>query len=178
WAAPKRLQMLPAAAPARRWWDSLLVPVVAFALASFAGAALLRIDWDAAGAWLAANAPAVVETATPRRFSECAGRHAPTCVIDGDTFRLAGETIRIADIDTPEVRDYRCSAEYALGDRATGRLVALLNAGPFTLRRIDRDRDVYGRSLRIVVRDGQSVGGMLVTEGLARAWDGARRGWC
>jgi len=177
-AAPKRLRVLPEAVPTRRWLDSLWVPVVAFVLASFAGAALLRIDWDAAPAWIAATAPAAVETATPRHFATCRTRSTPTCVVDGDTFRLDGDIIRIADIDTPEVRDYRCPAEKALGDRATTRLVALLNAGPFTLRRIDRDRDVYGRSLRIVVRDGQSVGGMLVTEGLARAWDGARRGWC
>ena len=177
WAAPKRLQVLPGAAP-RRWLDSLWLPVIAFALTSFAGGALLRLDRDAATDRAVATAPAIVEPATSRRFATCFSRHAPTCVVDGDTFRLDGDIIRIADIDTPEVRDHRCPAEKALGDRATRRLVSLLNAGPFTLRPIDRDRDRYGRRLRIVVRDGASVGGMLVAEGLARAWDGARRGWC
>src|SRR5690606_14444909 len=71
WAAPKRLRVLPGAAPERRWLDSLWVPVIAFALASFAGAALLRSDWDGMPAWVAATAPAVVEAATPRRFATC-----------------------------------------------------------------------------------------------------------
>lgn len=31
-----------------------------------------------------------------------------------------------------------------------------------------RDEDKYGRKLRIVMRDGESLGGALVDEGLAR----------
>ena len=42
----------------------------------------------------------------------------------------------------------------------------------------ERDRDRYGRLLRIVTRDGNSLGMTLVAEGHARAWDGARRPWC
>ena len=112
------------------------------------------------------------------RMPLCRLDNGPTCVIDGDTFRLAGETIRIADIDTPEVFSFGCAAEKALGDRATTRLGSLLNAGAFSLRSIDRDTDQYGRKLRIVVRDGASLGDTLVAEGLARRWDGARRPWC
>ncbi len=100
------------------------------------------------------------------------------CVVDGDTFRLRGRTYRIADIDTPETHEPRCAAEAALGARATRRLQALMNAGDFTLEPIERERDRYGRTLRVVTRAGRSVGGMLVAEGLARRWDGARRPWC
>ena len=35
-----------------------------------------------------------------------------------------------------------------------------------------------GRALRVVTRGGESIGGMLVAEGLARRWDGARHPWC
>ena len=53
----------------------------------------------------------------------------------------------------------------------------LVNDGAFALARWDgRDEDQYGRKLR--VRDGQSLGMVLVAEGLARPWDGARRSWC
>mgnify|MGYP000049760326 CR=1 FL=1 len=39
--------------------------------------------------------------------------------------------------------------------------------------------DRYGRKLRIVMRNGQSLGGVLVSEGLARNYEGGRRdGWC
>jgi len=54
----------------------------------------------------------------------------------------------------------------------------LINAGPFELVRYDRDEDQYGRKLRIIKRDGRSIGDTLIVEGLARRWDGARRSWC
>jgi micrococcal nuclease len=66
-----------------------------------------------------------------------------------------------------------------LAERATQRMGALLGAGPFELRPNPdgRDEDRYGRKLRIVTRDGRSLGGMLVAEGLARPWTGRRRSW-
>ena len=101
------------------------------------------------------------------------------CVVDGDTMWLAGAKIRIADIDAPEVTDPKCDYEKQLGDRATFRLLELLNAGPFEVRTSgDRQTDKYGRDLRILVRDGQSLGQQLVDEGLARAWAGRREPWC
>jgi endonuclease YncB( thermonuclease family) len=102
---------------------------------------------------------------------------APVDVIDGDTFDHGGMRIRIADIDTPEVRG-RCAFESALAARATARMSELLNAGPFELHRVDRDEDRYGRKLRIVTRGGRSLGDQLVAEGLARTWTGRRRPWC
>jgi endonuclease YncB( thermonuclease family) len=99
-------------------------------------------------------------------------------VVDGDTFWLAGTRIRIADINTPEVGSPGCAAEAALGRQATARLRELLNAGPFELVSIDREEDVYGRKLRIVTRDGSSIGDALVAEGLAHYWRGHQENWC
>lgn len=65
------------------------------------------------------------------------------------------------------------------GRRATERLWELVNAGPFEIVRAGaRDRDRCGRKLRLLVRNGRSLGDILVEEGLARRWDGARRNWC
>jgi endonuclease YncB( thermonuclease family) len=100
------------------------------------------------------------------------------CAVDGDTIWLKGVKIRIADIDAPETHDPRCASEKDLGDRATTRLHDLLESGPITLKPVDRDEDVYGRKLRIVVVNGTSVGDMLVSDGLARKWDGHRHPWC
>ena len=100
------------------------------------------------------------------------------CVVDGDTFWIAGEKVRIADIDTPETHPARCATEQELGDRATMRLRELLNAGPVTLAAIDRPTDRYGRRLAIVERNGESLGDTLIAEGLARRWEGRRRPWC
>jgi micrococcal nuclease len=107
------------------------------------------------------------------------GRTGTDCVLDGDTFRYRGDTIRIADIDAPETRDAKCPSERALGESAKSRLADLLGAAPFTLTGYgSRDRDRYGRALRVVHQDGRSVGSVLVSEGLARPWEGRRRPWC
>ena len=111
-------------------------------------------------------------------FSLCAEGPRTTCVVDGDTFWLAGEKIRIADINAPETHAAGCAAEQALGQRATKRLIDLLNAGPFVLDIEGRALDRYGRSLRIVRRGGKSLGAQLVSEGLAEPWRGKRSDWC
>jgi micrococcal nuclease len=111
-------------------------------------------------------------------FGLCSGPGRVTCVVDGDTFWYHGDKIRIADINAPEVSHPSCRYEAALGQRATERLLALLNQGPFTLQSIDRNHDKYGRLLRTVTRDGASVGGELVREGLAEKWKGYRGNWC
>ena len=112
------------------------------------------------------------------RFGLCHSGGGRDCVVDGDTFWFGGEKIRIADIDTPETHGPRCAEEAALGAEATQRMHALLNEGPFTLESADRDTDRYGRKLRIVTRGGDSLGGVLVDEGLARWYAGGRQGWC
>ena len=101
----------------------------------------------------------------------------PVRIIDGDTFEHRGERIRIADIDTPELSS-TCAAEVRLAQAAKARLRILLAEGPFELHRIQRDKDRFGRSLRVVVRGGRSVGDQLVSEGLARTWSGRREPWC
>jgi micrococcal nuclease len=58
------------------------------------------------------------------------------------------------------------------------RLLALLNAGPFALEQRGRAVDRYGRTLRIVIRDGRSLGDTLIAEGLAEPWRGRRSDWC
>lgn len=111
-------------------------------------------------------------------FALCAEGPRTTCVVDGDTFWLQGEKVRIADINAPETHAAGCPAERALGEASTRRLIALLNAGPFTLAIEGRASDRYGRSLRVVSRRGQSLGAQLVREGLAEPWRGRRSDWC
>jgi micrococcal nuclease len=111
-------------------------------------------------------------------FGLCHSGGGRDCVVDGDTFRLGGERIRIVDIDAPETHPPRCAEEARLGEAATLRLQALLNAGPVTLETRGRNTDRYGRKLRVVTRAGRSLGDQLVDEGLARPWTGRRRGWC
>jgi endonuclease YncB( thermonuclease family) len=113
------------------------------------------------------------------RFAACTFSLRDNCVVDGDTFYLGGEKIRIADIDAPETGGAQCAYESDLGARASLRLRELLNQGPFELHGYkSRDTDRYGRKLRVVVRDGKSLGDALIAEGLARRWNGRREPWC
>lgn len=110
----------------------------------------------------------------------------PVRVIDGDTVEVAGETIRLADIDTPEMPPRaRCDAEARLAELATARLRVLLAERPWRIeRQHKRDGtlrlDRYERTLAILAfsADGQSIGLALVGEGLAVAWEGRRHDWC
>lgn len=114
-----------------------------------------------------------------RPYTLCSGSVRTHCVVDGDTLWHEGVKIRVADIDAPEVSNPKCQSEAALGARATSRLLQLVNAGPFEISAWDsRDEDQYGRKLRVLVRDGRSIGDVLVSEGLARTWTGRRQPWC
>jgi len=118
-------------------------------------------------------------TAALDDFPVCTGAGQPDCVIDGDTIRYGGVRIRLEDIDAPEVFSPKCASEAALGQRATDRLEELINAGPFQVVQAGRrDEDHYGRKLRVLMRDGRSLGDILIAEGLARPWDGSRHSWC
>jgi len=138
--------------------------------------ALAIIGGSAAGYFVL---PQLQTGALSGAFTMCRQPPHSNCVIDGDTFYMGSQAIRVADIDTPETHPPRCEYEAELGQRATDRLLELLNVGPFTLQSVgDRDEDRYGRKLRIVVRDGGSLGDVLVSEGLARTWTGRREPWC
>lgn len=112
-------------------------------------------------------------------FKKCSGGHRVTCVVDGGTLWIDGTKIRVADIDAPETSEPKCASELALGNPATEWVIELVNQGPFELQaRPGRDTGRYGRALRVLVRNGRSLGDILVSEGLARTWTGRREPWC
>lgn len=74
------------------------------------------------------------------------------------TLWVNGTKIRVADIDTPEVSEPKCSRGKALGERAKARLIELVNAGPFEMRAWEgRDEDKYGRKLRVLIRNASQI---------------------
>lgn len=160
----------------RRAWQNLpLVPLLYGVLIVVAAASVRETG---VASFLLDPPSPIVGSVSPQSFGLCAGGVRKTCVVDGDTFWLDGTKIRIADINTPEVSDPQCSAEAALGRKASQRLAELLSGAPLDLRAADRDEDQYGRKLRVVERDGLSIGQLLVAEGLAHEWRGRRESWC
>lgn len=106
-----------------------------------------------------------------------------TSIYDGDTFRatirdwpaVIGRRVpvRIAGIDTPELRDKR-PAVRALALKAKQFSVQRLrSARHVELRNIRRDK--YFRLLGDVWVDGSNLGAMLIRAGLAKPYDGGTK---
>ncbi len=99
-------------------------------------------------------------------------------VIDGDTIRGNGETIRLRGFDTPETRFAKCEAERRLGNIAKRKLERLLASGRVQVKRLGY-KDRYGRTLASVYVDGVDVAEVMIGEEFARPYHGGpRRGWC
>jgi micrococcal nuclease len=98
--------------------------------------------------------------------------------IDGDTVKLGTQSLRLLNIDAPEVSRPDCEAEAERGRAATERLRALLSQGAVAILpngRLDR----FGRPLVRIAIDGRDAGDILIAEGLAKAWPvRGDPGWC
>ena len=99
----------------------------------------------------------------------------PTCVTDGDTFRINAERVRIENIDTPELQA-KCPDELRRAQAARDRLQVLLSSGEMVIDRNGTDRN--NRTLARVRVNGRDVGEALVREGHARPWTGRRQPRC
>ena len=112
-------------------------------------------------------------------FTSCGPGHGSACVIDGDTLKLGDRKIRIIGIDAPELMAPQCPAEEVLARKSADRLRELLNRGEFEMvaHRLQR-RDRHGRDLMVIQRNGQSIGAILIDEGLADRYLGSKRSWC
>ncbi len=119
------------------------------------------------------------------KFTRCGPQRAENCVVDGDTIKLGARAVRIIGIDAPEIHPARCPDEQAKGDASVELLLAMVNAGPFTLAGpYPPVHDQFGRELRHLLRaraDGsvQSIADDMVAAGLARPYlNGSRNPWC
>jgi endonuclease YncB( thermonuclease family) len=94
----------------------------------------------------------------------------PARVIDGDTIELAGQSLRLAGLDAPELNQTceRGALAYRCGETARDALRALARADALTCRIEGRDR--YGRGLARCEAGGVDLGASLVRRGLAVAY--------
>ena len=108
-------------------------------------------------------------------------------IYDGDSFRvningwpdIIGKSvpIRMLGVDTPEMRG-KCEAEKILARQAKQHTVALLRSGKM-IELKNTQRGKYFRILANVIIDGESLADSLLKNGLARRYDGGKRGgWC
>jgi endonuclease YncB( thermonuclease family) len=108
-------------------------------------------------------------------------------VIDGDTFEArvhvwpgldVNTKIRLRNIDAPELHA-RCTDEAAKAQAARAALETMLAAGPVTISRIGLDKFGGRVDALAATHDTPDISAALLTKGLARSYDGGRRGsWC
>jgi len=117
---------------------------------------------------------AVVALLRPLIEPKPANITASLTVVDGDSLRTADETIRILDIDAPELdqtcRDAR-DREWPCGRAARTRLIELTAKGEIACTSQGRDR--FGRLLATCKAKGiDDIGAVMVREGLAVSFGG------
>lgn len=106
-------------------------------------------------------------------------------IIDGDTFetnvkpfaKLSPIKARIVGIDTPEIRG-DCQIERELAQKAKDRLTELTKNKRVTYDAVYWDK--YGGRVNVIAFvGGKDIGKQLIQEGLARPYDGGKKGgWC
>lgn len=109
-------------------------------------------------------------------FPICKGGHRVTCVVDGDTFWLKGEKIRVEGYDSPEMGEPKCARPAAGAVEARSALAQLLNSGEVSLDRSGRDK--YGRTLARVSVDGVDITRAMISAGHGRRYSPGQKPWC
>ncbi|WP_425416422.1 thermonuclease family protein [Oricola indica] len=136
------------------------------------------VDHMTTSAYTPSAPPDFSATVAPRAMPICGVGRGVDCVVDGDTIWLAGEKIRLVNIDAPEVKG-RCRAETQRAAAATRALARLLDGQPIRIVRQGQDR--YGRTLAAIATSAGDAGALLVSNGLAVSWRGRREPvgtWC
>jgi endonuclease YncB( thermonuclease family) len=127
----------------------------------------------------AASKPALTGEDFKGRFYFCGTSGLDNCVVDGGVFWFAKTRITLADITAPATDKAACQQERDRGFAAKVRLRDLLNAGKFDIEVLKGRPLAAGSSeLRVVTRDGRSLGSILVSEGLAKPRMARQQSWC
>jgi endonuclease YncB( thermonuclease family) len=115
-------------------------------------------------------------------------------VVDGDTIRAGGRTVRLVGFDTPEMGSRaRCESERMLAAAASTRLRQLIAGGGLDLEWVACSCAPgtegtlacnHGRACATLKARGRDVGAILISEGLARPFVcgpqscPAQQAWC
>lgn len=123
----------------------------------------------------APESQAPVTTSIDTRFSACDEVKDEPCVLGPDRYAYQGQVYHLSDISVPRLTEARCPAEAEQARKGRYVLLAMLNGGAFDARPDAADRDP---SARMLVRDGVSIGELMILKDYARPWSAKPLDWC
>ena len=103
-------------------------------------------------------------------------------VLDGDTVRIAGVSIRLTDYDAPELFHPRCAREYAWAQAAKRELEQTISR--VSLRMVPCAYSNYGRLCAEGTLDGKPLAAHMIAHNLAASYVCTpghcphKRNWC
>lgn len=152
-----------------------LIPVgmLLLALALAAGGAMLLLQ--ILPGTNESSRPVATPTTISEEFALCDDSKGDACVLGADAYAWRGRRYHLADISVPGEIDPRCPQEAALAHRGRAVLLAMMNGGAFDAMPDSADTDP---SARILLRDGVSIGQLMILKGHARPWSRQPIDWC
>lgn len=96
-------------------------------------------------------------------------------LVDGDSFHMNGDEVRLVGIDAPEGRQSctRGGTPWPCGEESRRTLARLVAGGPVTCRSTERDQ--HGRLLAVCEAGGRDLNREMVASGMALAYGNYER---
>lgn len=173
WPSPRRRRWRSPLEREARYLAARFARTLGIAAAFIVGALLYSHVKDFHFAW-----PSPPSFASADAGSRVPLQRSQFTVTDGDTIRLIGAAkgTRLVGFNAPESIEPKCPAEADLGHRAKARLLELVGTAQLELKMVPcscppgtegTNRCNYGRSCGSLFANGQDVGDVLISEGLA-----------
>ncbi len=91
-------------------------------------------------------------------------------LVDGDSFHMGGDEVRLVGIDAPEGRQTctRSGTTWPCGEESRRTLARLIGNRPITCK--SRERDQHGRLLAVCYAGSQDINREMVASGMALAY--------
>jgi len=128
---------------------------------------------------LPAPGEAANQAATPMtindRFALCDDAKGDACILSANAYAWRGRRYHLADVSVPSEANARCPAEADRAKKGRAALAAMLNGGAFEAQPDSADTDP---SAQLLMRDGVSIGQLMILKGHARLWSRDPIDWC
>ncbi|WP_257539127.1 nuclease [Sphingobium sp. CFD-1] len=153
-------------------------PLTALILALLGGAAAIlaigpQLLWSQPESKHGGNLGGIVINST---FNACSGAaRAAACVVSPREFSYGNTTYHLSDIRTPDGEFPACDVEAQLAGKATRTFIGILNGGAFESLPDPTDSNP---TARILMRDGVSIGQIMIAKGVAQPWAPQPYNWC